>query len=87
MDGVQKPPPGGDQHRGHIIILINSVFMVLASIAIALRIYVRIKLVPSMSLDDYTAVVAWVSRKTLKNAPLPDWTLGSWRRFSRMSHR
>ena len=70
MDGVQKPPPGGDQHRGHIIILVNVLFMVLASIAVALRVYVRIKLVPSMGIDDYTALVAWVSRETLKNAPL-----------------
>ena len=63
MERVQQPPPGGDQNRGYILIVVSSIFTVLASIAIALRIYIRIKLVPSMGSDDYTALVAWVSRE------------------------
>ncbi|KAG6986542.1 hypothetical protein G7Y79_00078g099960 [Physcia stellaris] len=59
MDDAQQPPPGGDQDRGYIIVVVSAVFIALASIAIALRVYVRIKLVPSMGLDDYTALIAW----------------------------
>ena len=65
MDDAQQPPLGGDQDRGHILVVVSAVFIALASIAIALRVYVRIKLVPSMGLDDYTALIAWVSREEL----------------------
>lgn len=48
--------------RGPECVVIISVFSVIPTIAIALRVYVRAWLIKGFGLDDWAALVGWVSR-------------------------
>lgn len=61
MEDGEQIPPGGDQNRGYIIIVVNSVLAALCSITIALRIYIRTRILDNIGPDDYTILVALVS--------------------------
>jgi hypothetical protein len=46
--------------RGPELIAVYSVFVGITTIAIALRVYCRVRLVKNFALDDWLAIISWV---------------------------
>jgi hypothetical protein len=51
----------GVRERGHEIVAVFALFEVLCTIACALRVYTRLRIQTAFGLDDWFAVLAWVS--------------------------
>ena len=58
MDSTEGYVPSG---RGPELIGVYSMFVALTTIFVAIRVYVRTRLVKSVGADDYTSVASWVS--------------------------
>ncbi|KAK0648212.1 hypothetical protein B0T16DRAFT_113643 [Cercophora newfieldiana] len=58
MAPTDTPPAGGDVDRGPVILAVTIVTTVLALIVVALRIWVRLKIVKNVGWDDYTIIGA-----------------------------
>jgi len=60
MASPLQPPPGGDEDRGPKFIAAAAVTTVAALIAVCLRMYVRIRIVRAVGIDDYMIIVSMV---------------------------
>ena len=61
MANLGPVPPGGDVNRGGSIIALQAVTVSVAVILIALRLYVRARIVHALAWDDFFIVLALVS--------------------------
>ena len=60
MPPIGPPPPDGDVLGGTPIIVIQSMFIAIATLIIAFRLYVRVKISHALGLDDFFIVFALV---------------------------
>jgi len=60
MDGVDMPPPGGDQNRGPVVIAVLSLFFGLSTIIVFLRVVTRICITRNFGWDDATMALTQV---------------------------
>lgn len=67
MDGVDIPPPGGDQNRGPVVIAVLSLFFGLSTIIVSLRVVTRIWITRNFGWDDATMALTQVRS-------VPTWT-------------
>ena len=56
-----SPPPGGDEDRGHRLLVVGSIFATISTVTILLRLFVRTMIVKPLGLDDLLIVVGAVS--------------------------
>lgn len=54
-------PPDGDVNKGPVVLAITYVTTSIALVAVALRMFVRVKIVKSVGWDDYAILLASVS--------------------------
>ena len=47
-----SPPPGGDEDRGHTLLIVGSIFATVATVTILSRLLARAMVVKSFGLDD-----------------------------------
>ena len=59
-----KPPADGDYHRGYQLIVIQFVFVDIATALVIARIIVRVKIVRKVGWDDWLIIPALVSRSS-----------------------
>jgi len=60
MPAYGKPPPDGNVSRATAFIIMFAVTHTIASVLICLRLYVRVRIVRALALDDLFIVLAWV---------------------------
>ncbi|KAG4427639.1 hypothetical protein IFR05_016879 [Cadophora sp. M221] len=65
--GVLPPPPGvtpnfvDPEYIGHQVVVINGIFMFLATTVIALRMYSRLYIISSPGIEDYSVLLGWLN--------------------------
>ena len=64
MPSSGPPPPGGDQNIGNRLVVLQSILISVATTLVALRLYVRARIVRGMGLDDFFLVLALVRIST-----------------------
>lgn len=57
-----NPPPGGDQNIGNRLVILQSILISVATMLVALRLYVRARIVRGTGLDDFFLVLALVRK-------------------------
>src|SRR6266576_2814211 len=57
-----QPPPGGDVNRGPALAAVTTVIFTASLLSLCLRMCVRLYMIRSTAWDDYTAILATVSK-------------------------
>ena len=60
-DFGQSPPPGGDEDRGHTLLVVGSIFATVATVTILSRLLARAIVVKNLGLDDLFITLGAVS--------------------------
>ena len=63
---ARGPPPGGDRNIGGRLVVLQSILISFATLLIALRLYVRSRIIRALGLDDFFIVLALVRKKTME---------------------
>ena len=68
MPAVGPSPPDGDVLGGTPILIIQSMFITIATMLIAIRLYVRVKISHALGLDDFFIVFGLVRELYLSSS-------------------
>lgn len=60
-DSGGSPPPGGDEDRGHGLLIVGSIFATVSTVAVLLRVITRAVVVKNLGLDDLLIILGAVS--------------------------
>ncbi|KAH6706333.1 hypothetical protein BKA61DRAFT_558837 [Leptodontidium sp. MPI-SDFR-AT-0119] len=64
--GTLPPPPGvtpnfvNPEYIGHQVVVVNGIFLFLATVVVVLRMYSRLYLISSAGIEDYSVFVGWI---------------------------
>ena len=56
-----SPPPGGDEDRGHRLLVVGSIFATISTVMILSRLFARTVVVKALGLDDLFIILGAVS--------------------------
>ena len=60
-DSRLSPPPGGDEDRGHRLLVVGSIFATISTVMILSRLFARTVVVKALGLDDLFIILGAVS--------------------------
>lgn len=63
------PPAGGDQSRGHELLIVIWIFTILALIVVVAKVFTKVKILKDAALDDVLTVFSLV--RTVDPCPSP----------------
>ena len=69
-DSTLSPPPGGDEDRGHRLLVIGTIFATISTVTILSRLFARVVVIKTLGLDDLFIILGGVSVRFLIRAHL-----------------